>query len=115
MNARRLAYLTVPPPWSRGGPLETTTRVRRARGDCHRNENRIGCQATMTNAFMESDRLYYRGLELSDVETLTGWLNDPRIRKFLDHRVYPVSMIAEEAWVRSHADPKGGARSEVVF
>lgn len=69
----------------------------------------------MTTTFMESERLRYRAPELTDVETFTRWINDPRIRMFLDHRVYPVNSLFEESWVRKHAEEPKGARSEVVF
>lgn len=70
----------------------------------------------MQTSFMESDRLSFRVPEHFDVEILAGWVNDPRIRRFLDHRVFPVARVAEEAWVRGLAEQGArGARTDVVF
>lgn len=63
---------------------------------------------------MESERLYFRAPELSDVEILGKWINDPRIRMYLDHRVFPVSSTAEADWIRSSTS-LAAAPSELAF
>lgn len=63
---------------------------------------------------MESDRLWYRGLEPSDAELLRGWINDERVRKYLDHRVFPLNRAAEEDFVRRVCQVSA-APSEVSF
>lgn len=68
-----------------------------------------------STSFLESERLYYRAPELTDVEIFTRWFNDPRIRLFLDHRVWPVSSLFEESWVRQQAEPPKNTRSDVVL
>lgn len=65
--------------------------------------------------FMESQRLWFRAVELTDVPVLAGWINDERVRKHLDHRVFPMSLNGEEEWVRRVTALPPGAPSEVVF
>jgi RimJ/RimL family protein N-acetyltransferase len=69
----------------------------------------------MSTVFMESDRLQFRAPELADIETFARWINDPRIRMFLDHRVWPMGLVFEEQWVRKMSEPTPGPRSDVVF
>jgi RimJ/RimL family protein N-acetyltransferase len=69
----------------------------------------------MNTVFMESERLYYRAPELSDTEIFTRWINDPRIRTYLDTRVFPLSQLAEDAWIRRFGvPPSGGTANDVV-
>ena len=69
----------------------------------------------MNTAFMESERLAYRAPELTDTEIFTQWINDPRIRVFLDHRVWPIGRLFEEQWVRKMSEATSAARTDVVF
>src|SRR5687767_7199769 len=49
--------------------------------------------------FFESARLWYRPPEESDTSRLTAWINDPRIRKHLATRVFPLSEKSEREWI----------------
>jgi RimJ/RimL family protein N-acetyltransferase len=68
----------------------------------------------MLISFMDSDRLEFRGPEIADIEILARWVNDPSIRLFLDHRVFPMSQLAEETWVRNMCT-QSAPRTDVVF
>src|SRR5258706_3939966 len=69
----------------------------------------------MPALFMDSKRLWYRAIELEDVDTLARWINDERVRKYLDHRVFPINVAAEEDWIRRVTQPVPGTPSEVTF
>lgn len=51
-------------------------------------------------AFFESARLWFRPPQESEVELLAGWINDPRVRKYLATRVFPMSLEAEREWLK---------------
>jgi RimJ/RimL family protein N-acetyltransferase len=54
--------------------------------------------------FFESARLWYRPPEESDTSRITVWINDPRIRKHLATRVFPMSEKSEREWI-AEANP----------
>ncbi|MBK8205816.1 MAG: GNAT family N-acetyltransferase [Planctomycetes bacterium] len=59
----------------------------------------------MPATFLESDRLWYRAPEKSDVPFLTSALLDPRVRRNLLVGRYPFSEAGEEKWIERHAQP----------
>ncbi len=50
-------------------------------------------------SFMESERLSFRAPDLEDLDTITHWINEAAIRRYLDSRVFPVSKSSEERWL----------------
>jgi RimJ/RimL family protein N-acetyltransferase len=70
----------------------------------------------MSVVFMESERLWYRAPEQSDVPALTTWINDAAVRRHLDQRVFPLNQSSEEEWVRRvTGTPDRSARTEITF
>ncbi len=59
----------------------------------------------MPAMFLESDRLWFRAPEKSDVPFLTSALLDPRVRRHLLVGRYPFSEAGEEVWIERHAQP----------
>lgn len=49
--------------------------------------------------FMQSRRLSYWVPGPDQALILARWVNDPEIRRNLDHRVFPVGVEAEKAWI----------------
>jgi len=64
--------------------------------------------------FFSSQRLWFRAPELTDVARLTQWMNDPRVRKHLAARVFPLSLHAEEEWIKRVSSPPLGPPAEQV-
>ena len=64
---------------------------------------------------MASSRLGFRCPELDDIDVLTGWINDERVRRFLDHRVFPVGRESERAFVERASRDTETDRKDVVF
>ncbi|HLX62930.1 MAG TPA: GNAT family protein [Planctomycetota bacterium] len=55
----------------------------------------------MKNAFVIGERIYFRPFEKADAPTLTGFINDPAVRRTLEwHR--PMNIHTEEAWIAEH-------------
>lgn len=54
--------------------------------------------ATMSNVFLTGKTTILRPVHLSDVPTLTSWMNNPDTRKYLTRR-FPLSELDEKAWV----------------
>lgn len=66
--------------------------------------------------FFSSQRLWFRAPELADVPRITTWINDPRVRRHLATRVFPLGQHVEEEWVkRVSADPRQAAAEHVVL
>lgn len=59
----------------------------------------------MTQAYTESERLWFRAPQPSDVPFLAGALQDPRVRRNLLIGRYPFNEEAETAWMARHAQP----------
>jgi RimJ/RimL family protein N-acetyltransferase len=67
------------------------------------------------SVFFSSERLWFRALEAADAPRVATWINDPRVRKHLATRVFPLSLEAEEEWVkRVSAPPSPSAAVEQV-
>lgn len=49
--------------------------------------------------FLEGKRLYLRPLELSDLNEVQLYINDPDVRRYL-YNIYPLSKIDEEEWIK---------------
>lgn len=64
----------------------------------------------MDNRFREGERVYFRPLELSDLDLLQGWVNDPEIHQYLA-RVLPINKVREREWIEG----LGKSESDVVF
>ena len=70
----------------------------------------------MPTVFIESERLWFRPPEMSDVELISGWINDPRIRKFLDSRVFPLNLESEREWIKNVTGSSAkAAKTEIVM
>ena len=70
----------------------------------------------MPVVFLESERLWYRPFELDDVPLVTTWINDPRIRRFLDQRVFPLSMESEREFIKHiTVSPGGGPPTDLAL
>lgn len=52
----------------------------------------------MKNAFRQGERIYLRPLEIEDLESLQGWMNDPEIQQFIA-RVLPINQRQEREWL----------------
>jgi len=66
--------------------------------------------------FLESSRLWYRAPEPADVPRITVWINDPRVRRHLATRVFPLSLLAEQKWIeRINPDPTQAGSDHVVL
>lgn len=66
--------------------------------------------------FFESPRLWYRAPEPEDTARVTDWINDPRIRKHLASRVFPLTQQAEREWLlRANVDPRQSAAEHVIL
>jgi RimJ/RimL family protein N-acetyltransferase len=55
------------------------------------------------NPFLIGTAVYLRPLEREDAPTLTRWMNDPEVTRFLRGRG-PINQIAEEEFLRSISD-----------
>ncbi|HHV81053.1 MAG TPA: GNAT family protein [bacterium] len=55
----------------------------------------------MENPFLVGDKIYFRGLELDDLDKLVSWINDPEVTLFLTMGRIPLNSIREEEWVRN--------------
>lgn len=49
--------------------------------------------------FLKSRRLEFRTPEPDDAPRLAGWVNDPEVRRHLDQRAFPMSVLAERDWI----------------
>jgi RimJ/RimL family protein N-acetyltransferase len=68
------------------------------------------------NIFMQSERLWFRAPEATDLERLAGWINHPDIRRYLAQRVFPINLEAEREWLQNVSrQPQGAAREHVVM
>ncbi len=57
----------------------------------------------MQNPFLIGSKIYLRPLDLADAPTLTTWLNDPEVTRYLlMHR--PLMLLAEEAFLRKMSE-----------
>lgn len=54
----------------------------------------------MRNPFLIGDRIYFRALELEDLDRLVRWINDPEVTIFLTMGRFPINSVKEEEWVR---------------
>jgi RimJ/RimL family protein N-acetyltransferase len=59
----------------------------------------------MAPVYLESERLWYRAPQASDVPFMTGALQDPRVRRNMLVGRYPFNEEAEIAWLARHAEP----------
>lgn len=51
---------------------------------------------------IEGKLVNLRAHEMSDLERYTAWFNDREVTRFLSTN-YPLSLVAEETWLREHA------------
>ena len=51
---------------------------------------------------IEGKLVNLRALEMGDVERYAAWFNDPEVTRFLGGQRYPLSLAAEEAFMREH-------------
>ena len=58
----------------------------------------------MQNPFLIGDKIYMRPLDLSDVDRCQGWINDPRLNRFIYFGRFPINRIAETKWIESQTD-----------
>jgi RimJ/RimL family protein N-acetyltransferase len=66
--------------------------------------------------FFSSERLWFRPVEVADAPRVAGWINDPRVRKHLATRVFPLNLLAEEEWIkRVSALPSPTVSEQVVL
>lgn len=66
--------------------------------------------------YMESDRLWFRAPQASDVPFFTQALQDPRVRRTLAIGRYPFSEASEAAWLeRLNQPPAFDGRTDVLF
>jgi RimJ/RimL family protein N-acetyltransferase len=57
----------------------------------------------MQTPFLIGSKVYLRPLDLADAPTLTAWLNDPEVTRYLlIHR--PLMLLAEEAFLRKMSE-----------
>lgn len=68
---------------------------------------------------MESERLWFRPLEAeADAERLYRWINAPKVRKYLEGRVFPQTLESRRRWIDrfgASAVPEKEQRTEVGF
>jgi RimJ/RimL family protein N-acetyltransferase len=70
----------------------------------------------MAPIYLESERLWYRAPQASDVPFMTAALQDPRVRRNLLVGRYPFNQEAEAAWLARHAEPPQiDGKTDVVF
>ena len=65
----------------------------------------------MQNPFLIGTRVYLRPLGLEDAAPLTTWLNDPEVRRHLRAHHPPLTLLAEESFLRK----LGESDSDVVL
>src|SRR4051812_22837123 len=56
----------------------------------------------MRNPFLVGSGIYLRPLEVADAPAMAPWFNDPEVNRTL-LRVRPMTVLAEEEWVRTQA------------
>lgn len=57
--------------------------------------------------FLQSDRLYFREVQESDVnDTYYQWMNDPELNRYIDTRFYPQSREMIRDYYETHRDGK---------
>ncbi len=55
--------------------------------------------------FLESKRLYFKGIELSDLsDKYVAWMNDPEISQFMETWHFPHTRDNIEAYIKAHTD-----------
>lgn len=54
----------------------------------------------MKNPFLVGTSIYFRALELDDMERLVKWINDPDITQFLTMGRFPINFTREEEWLK---------------
>ena len=54
----------------------------------------------MKNPFLIGNRIYFRPLEVDDIERLVKWVNDPDITQFLTMGRFPINFAREEEWLK---------------
>jgi RimJ/RimL family protein N-acetyltransferase len=64
--------------------------------------------------FLEGKRIYLRPIDLSDLETLQRYANDPLVRQYLTN-VIPVSKTDEETWIKKVMTRGGDVNFAVVL
>jgi RimJ/RimL family protein N-acetyltransferase len=69
----------------------------------------------MLPGFLESERLRFRAPHLDDSERISELINEPRVRVFLDHRVFPLTVHGERAYLEGLAQQSKGAPSDVLY
>lgn len=52
----------------------------------------------MKNAFRTGERIAFRPLEIEDLESCQGWLNDPEVHQYLQ-RSRPLNRVEEREWL----------------
>lgn len=69
----------------------------------------------MTNpvVFRKGKLVYLRPFHSSDTETLTIWMNDPEITRFLG-RVFPVTLTGEQEWIANQSKDEKQAVFAIV-
>lgn len=55
----------------------------------------------MNNPFLVGERIYFRPLDVNDLERLIKWINDPEITVFLTMGRFPVNSIREKEWLEN--------------
>ncbi|MCC6574273.1 MAG: GNAT family N-acetyltransferase [Planctomycetes bacterium] len=63
--------------------------------------------------FMESERLWYRTIEIADAATLGRWINDERVRRHLFSASFPFGLEVENAYTRHLSSLPPQPRTEV--
>lgn len=55
----------------------------------------------MDNPFLVGERIYFRPLDINDLERLIKWINDPEITIFLTMGRFPANSIREKEWLEN--------------
>lgn len=63
--------------------------------------------------FMESERLWYRTIEIADSETIGRWINDWDVRKHLLTPTFPLGLELEREYARSGSAAPPGPRTDM--
>jgi len=48
---------------------------------------------------IKGDRIYLRAVEMTDLEACVRWMNDPEVTRYLATGLFPISRLAEHAWL----------------
>lgn len=55
----------------------------------------------MENPFLIGEKVYFRPLDIADLEKLVKWINDPEITVFLTMGRFPANSIREREWLEN--------------